>query len=70
MISIIGKKNAGKTTLLVALASELVRRKHRVMTIKHGTHTAEMDREGKDSWKHWHEGRAERVLLEIGRAHV
>lgn len=64
MISIIGKKNAGKTTLLVALASELVRRKHHVMTIKHGTHTAEMDREGKDSWKHWHEGKAERVLLE------
>lgn len=64
MISIIGKKNAGKTTLLVALAAELVRRKFRVMTIKHGTHPADTDQKGKDTWKHWHEGKAERVLME------
>src|SRR5207247_938004 len=43
MMSIIGRKNAGKTTLLVALAAELVRRKFRVMTIKHGTHPADTD---------------------------
>src|SRR5207244_2218015 len=64
MISIIGRKNAGKTTLLVALSAELVRRKFRVMTIKHGTHPADTDQRGKDSWRHWHEGRAERVLME------
>jgi molybdopterin-guanine dinucleotide biosynthesis protein MobB len=64
MISIIGRKNAGKTTLLVALAAELGRRKHRVMTIKHGSHPADTDQRGKDSWRHWHEGNAERVLME------
>jgi len=64
MISIIGLKNAGKTTFLVALAAELSRRKFRVMTIKHGTHTADMDQRGKDTWRHWHEGKAERVLME------
>ena len=64
MISIIGLKNAGKTTLLVALAAELVRRKLRVMTIKHGSHPADMDQKGKDTWRHWHEGKAERVLME------
>ncbi len=64
MISVIGLKNAGKTTFLVALAAELVRRKFRVMTIKHGSHPAEMDQKGKDTWRHWHEGRAERVLME------
>ena len=64
MISIIGRKNAGKTTFLVALAAELVRRKFRVMTIKHGTHAADMDQKGKDTWRHWHEGKAERVLME------
>src|SRR3989441_7600275 len=64
MISIIGLKNAGKTTFLVALASELVRRKFRVMTIKHGSHPADMDQKGKDTWRHWHEGKAERVLME------
>lgn len=64
MISIIGKKEAGKTTLVVALAAELVRRKFRVMTIKHGTHAADLDQKGKDTWRHWHEGKADRVLLE------
>jgi molybdopterin-guanine dinucleotide biosynthesis protein MobB len=64
MISIIGRKNAGKTTLLVAVAAELARRKFRVMTIKHGTHPADMDQRGKDTWRHWHEGKAERVLME------
>ena len=64
MISIIGLKNAGKTTFLVALAAELVRRKFRVRTIKHGSHPADMDQTGKDTWRHWHEGRAERVLME------
>jgi len=64
MISIIGLKNAGKTTFLVALAAELVRRKFGVMTIKHGSHPADMDQKGKDTWRHWHEGRVERVLME------
>jgi molybdopterin-guanine dinucleotide biosynthesis protein B len=64
IISIIGLKNAGKTTFLVALAAELVRRKFRVMTIKHGSHAADMDQQGKDTWRHWHEGKAERVLME------
>ena len=64
MISIIGLKDAGKTTFLVALASELVRRKFRVMTLKHGSHPADLDQQGKDTWRHWHEGKAERVLLE------
>ena len=64
MISVIGLKNAGKTTFLVALAAELVRRKFRVMTIKHGSHPADMDQQGKDTWRHWHEGKAERVLME------
>jgi molybdopterin-guanine dinucleotide biosynthesis protein B len=63
IISIIGKKDAGKTSLVVALANEL-RRKLRVMTLKHGTHAADMDQQGKDTWRHWNEGRAERVLLE------
>lgn len=63
IISIIGKKDAGKTTLVVALATEM-RRKLRVMTLKHGTHAASMDQQGKDTWRHWNEGKAERVLLE------
>jgi molybdopterin-guanine dinucleotide biosynthesis protein MobB len=63
IISIIGRKNAGKTTLAVALTGELVRRGHRVMTIKHGHHPADVDRPGSDTWRHFHEGRAERVMI-------
>jgi molybdopterin-guanine dinucleotide biosynthesis protein B len=63
LISVIGRKNAGKTTLTVALSAELVRRGRRVMTIKHGHHPAEVDKPGTDSWRHFHEGRAERTII-------
>jgi molybdopterin-guanine dinucleotide biosynthesis protein MobB len=63
IVSVIGRKNAGKTTLTVALASELVRRGRRVMTIKHGHHPADVDRSGTDTYRHFHEGRAERTLI-------
>lgn len=64
LISVVGKKNAGKTTLVVALVKELVRRGHRVMTIKHGSHPMEIDQQGRDTWRHMHEGGAERVVME------
>ena len=62
-MAIIGRKNAGKTTLVVRLASELHRRGHRVMTIKHGAHTFNIDPESTDTWRHYHEGSAERVAM-------
>ena len=63
IISVIGRKDAGKTTLAVALTCEWARRGHRVMTIKHGHHPANVDRTGSDTWRHFNEGRAERVLI-------
>jgi molybdopterin-guanine dinucleotide biosynthesis protein MobB len=63
ILSVIGKKDAGKTTLAVALASEFVRKGRRVMTIKHASHPADVDRPGTDSHRHFHEGKAERTLL-------
>ena len=64
LISVVGKKNAGKTSLVVVLTKELVRRGHRVMTIKHGSHPFEIDQQGRDTWRHMHEGGAERVVME------
>jgi len=64
LVAIVGKKDAGKTTLVVALVRELVRRGHRVMTIKHGTEAFELDQKGRDTWRHVHEGGAERVVME------
>ena len=63
VISIVGRKNAGKTTLTVALAAEFARRGKRVMTLKHGSHALALDTQGSDSWRHFNEGRAERTLL-------
>jgi molybdopterin-guanine dinucleotide biosynthesis protein MobB len=53
ILSIIGKSNSGKTTLLEKLIPELKRRGYRVATIKHHTHTGfEIDQPGKDTWRH------------------
>jgi molybdopterin-guanine dinucleotide biosynthesis protein B len=59
----VGRKNSGKTTLTVALAAELERRGRRVATIKHGHHAFEMDEPGRDSWRHFNEGRAEATIM-------
>ena len=63
IISIIGKKGSGKTTLAVALSAEFVRRGHRVMAMKHASHPATVDMPGTDTYRHFHEGKAERVLI-------
>lgn len=63
LVSIVGRKNSGKTTLLVRVAAELIRRGHRVASVKHGHHEFEIDQPGRDSWRHVHEGGVEAVLL-------
>jgi molybdopterin-guanine dinucleotide biosynthesis protein MobB len=63
MVAIIGKKHSGKTTLTVRLTAELHRRGHRVMTIKHGSHTFNIDPTTTDTYRHYHEGNAERVAM-------
>ena len=63
MVAIIGRKHSGKTTLVVRLAAELHRRGHRVMTIKHGAHTFNIDPTSTDTYRHYHEGHAERVAM-------
>ena len=52
IISIVGKSDAGKTTLLERLVPELRARGYRIGTIKHDVHGFEIDHEGKDSWRH------------------
>jgi len=56
IVSIVGKSDAGKTTLIEKLIPELVRRGYRVATVKHDVHGFDVDREGKDSWRHKHAG--------------
>ena len=51
-LHIVGGKNHGKTTLVVELVREFVRRGLSVGTIKHTHHHHELDVPGKDSYLH------------------
>ena len=63
MVAVIGKKHSGKTTLTVRLCAELHRRGARVMSIKHGSHTFNIDPATTDTYRHYHEGNVERVAM-------
>ena len=52
ILSVVGKSDSGKTTLLEGLIRELKQRGYRVGTIKHDAHSFEIDVPGKDSWRH------------------
>ncbi|MCF8095740.1 MAG: molybdopterin-guanine dinucleotide biosynthesis protein B [Desulfobacteraceae bacterium] len=62
VVSIVSKKNSGKTTLLEKLIPELKERGYRIGTIKHDTHGFSIDHEGKDTWRHKAAG-AETVVI-------
>jgi molybdopterin-guanine dinucleotide biosynthesis protein MobB len=57
-VHIIGRKNHGKTTLVVELVQALSARGLRVGTIKHTHHHHELDTPGKDSHRHRESGAA------------
>jgi len=52
VVSMVGKSGVGKTTALELIIRELKRRGYRVGTVKHDTHGFDIDRPGKDSWRH------------------
>lgn len=52
IVSVVGKSDSGKTTLLEGLIRELKRRGYRVGTIKHDAHSFEIDHPGTDTWRH------------------
>lgn len=52
IICIVGASDSGKTTYLEKLIPVLCGRGYRVGTIKHDAHGFDMDREGKDTWRH------------------
>ena len=56
IISIVGKKNAGKTTLISDLIPKLKARGHTVGTLKYNINKFDIDHEGKDTYKYFHSG--------------
>ena len=66
VIGLAGWSGAGKTTLVVRLVPELVRRGLTVSTVKHAHHGFDVDTPGKDSHTHRMAGATE-VLVASGR---
>jgi len=62
VVSIVGKSDSGKTTLVEGLIRELVARGYRVASVKHHIHEVEVDQPGKDSWRHGRAGAATTMI--------
>ena len=62
VISIVGKSESGKTTLIERLIPELKRRGYRIGIVKHAHHGFDMDHKGKDSYRHRQAG-ADTVMI-------
>ncbi len=52
IVSVVGKSNSGKTTLIERIIPVLKARGYRIGTVKHTPHAIEVDRPGKDSYRH------------------
>jgi molybdopterin-guanine dinucleotide biosynthesis protein MobB len=51
IVSVVGRSNSGKTTLLEELIVELKRRGYTVAAVKHSGSDFQLDHPGKDSWR-------------------
>ena len=70
VVSIVGRKKSGKTTLLVKIIAEFRRRGYRVASVKHNLHGFEIDHEGADSYAHFHAGAEVSAVLGHGKLAV
>lgn len=62
VLSIVGKSESGKTTLIEKLIPALRRKGYHIGIVKHAHHGFEMDRKGKDSYRHRQAG-ADTVMI-------
>ncbi len=56
IIGIYGFQDSGKTTLLEGTIRALSKKGYKVASMKHAPHDKSVDREGKDTWRHWKAG--------------
>jgi molybdopterin-guanine dinucleotide biosynthesis adapter protein len=64
---IIGWKNAGKTSLMERLVAHITARGLTVSTVKHVHHNVDLDKPGKDTFRHRAAGASEVVLASAHR---
>ena len=62
IFGIAGWKNSGKTTLVEKIIKDLVNRGYTASSIKHAHHEFEIDKEGKDSYRHRQAGATQVIV--------
>lgn len=67
VVGIIGWQNSGKTTLVVELVKHLAAKGLNVSTVKHAHHAFDIDKPGKDSFKHREAGAGEVMIASDSR---
>ncbi len=67
VIGFAGWSGAGKTTLIERLIPWFAARDRRVSVVKHAHLRFDLDRPGKDSWRHREAGAAEVLITSVGR---
>lgn len=70
IITIVGKSNSGKTTLLEKLIACLTQRGYKIGSVKHAHDGFEMDKEGKDSWRHRKAGAKSTLVITQNKAAI
>ena len=62
IFGVAGWKNSGKTTLVEKIIIDLVNRGYTASSIKHAHHEFEIDKEGKDSYRHRQAGATQVIV--------
>lgn len=70
IITIVGKSNSGKTTLLEKLIRHLTDRGYNIGSVKHAHDGFEIDKEGKDSFRHRKAGAKSTLVITNDRVAV
>jgi molybdopterin-guanine dinucleotide biosynthesis protein B len=68
ILFIVGRKKAGKTTLIEKLLSGLKEKGYKLGSIKHTSHDHQFDREGTDSFRHARAGAETTLILSPHKA--
>jgi len=63
IITIVGKSNSGKTTLLEKLIFNLTQKGYKIGSVKHAHNSFDMDTKGKDSYRHKKAGAAGTLVI-------
>lgn len=67
IVSVVGRSNAGKTTLITLLIAEFQRRGRRVLSIEHDALPFEIDHPSEDSYRHFHAGARATIIASTSK---